>query len=87
MAYVYILRCADGSLYVGSTCNLTERIFWHNEGRGSRFTASRRPVVLAFSEPHATMRSAARRERQIKRWTRGKKEALLAGDYARLKAL
>jgi predicted GIY-YIG superfamily endonuclease len=87
MAYVYILRCADGSLYVGETDNLDARILKHNDGTASAFTAQRRPVLLVYSEMHDVRSAAQARERQLKRWTRAKKEALIAGDLGLLKRL
>jgi putative endonuclease len=84
---VYILRCADGALYVGHTTNLVQRERQHNEGRGGQYTASRRPVCLVYSESHSTLESACAREKQLKRWTAGKKEALIAGDLTLLKQL
>ena len=84
---VYILRCSDGSLYVGSTDDVELRLRRHNEGRGAAFTARRRPVTLAYSESHPTCIGARRREAQIKRWTTAKKEALVAGDRAILHEL
>jgi predicted GIY-YIG superfamily endonuclease len=80
MAYVYILRCADGALYIGVTTALDSRIARHNRGTGSAFTATRYPVSLAYREEHSSMETARARERQLKRWTRAKKEALIAGD-------
>jgi len=84
---VYILRCGDGSDYVGCTDAIEKRVAAHNAGQGAAWTARRRPVRLVFLEQHETESSAARRERQIKRWSRAKKEALIAGDTARLRAL
>ena len=77
MWFVYILRCADDSLYIGEAGNLQARLIKHNEGRASRYTATRRPVRLVFSEAHPDRPSALKRERQLKRWTRAKKEALI----------
>jgi predicted GIY-YIG superfamily endonuclease len=85
--YVYILRCADGLLYVGETRDLDWRVDRHNDGRACQFTRGRGPVQLVYSEPHADRPAALRRERQLKRWTRAKKEALIAGDRALLKQL
>jgi predicted GIY-YIG superfamily endonuclease len=85
--FVYILRCRDNALYVGETNDVDLRVVRHNEGRGSRFTARRLPVTLAFSEPHIARDAALARERQLKRWTRAKKEALIAGDRPTLKRL
>ncbi len=86
MHHVYILRCSDGSFCVGSTEDLECREKAHNDGRGAKYTFLRRPVKLAYSEPHETLEDAVQRERQIKGWTRAKKEALIAGDLDRLKA-
>jgi predicted GIY-YIG superfamily endonuclease len=85
--YVYILRCADGVLYIGETHDVEWRIDRHNDGSACRFTRGRGPVELVYSEPHADRPAALRRERQLKRWSRAKKEALIAGDLARLKKL
>ena len=83
----YILRCADDSLYVGSTDDLSARVLKHNEGRASRFTATRRPVRLAYLEALMSLEQARSRERQLKRWTRRKKEALIERDLDLLKRL
>lgn len=87
MHYVYILRCAGGGLYVGVTRDLDERMYYHRLGKGGAFTAARLPVELAYSEAHDTEQAAVARERQLKRWTRRKKEALIAGNTALLKKL
>jgi putative endonuclease len=85
MHFVYILRCADGSFYVGSTSDPETREAIHNSGRGALHTRLRRPVRLIFTEPFATEAAAVTRERQLKRWTRAKKEALVDGDFERLR--
>jgi predicted GIY-YIG superfamily endonuclease len=85
--YVYILRCRDGSFYVGYTTNTEARVRAHNLGLGAAHTYKHGPVELVYSEPHPTRLGAIRRERQLKRWTRKKKEALIRGDLARLRAL
>ena len=77
---VYILRCVDGIYYVGSTSDVPGRVAAHNAGCGPRFTACRRPVTLRYSERFDTMDQARKREVQIKKWSRAKKEALIAGD-------
>jgi predicted GIY-YIG superfamily endonuclease len=88
MFYVYILRCADGSPYIGHTSNIDDRVIRHNEGRAEcAYTINRRPVAMAYSETFDSRAMAVRRERQIKRWTRAKKEALIAGDLKLLKQL
>ena len=85
MHHVYILRCADGSYYVGTTRDLASREGAHNDGRGAKHTFLRRPVELVYSEPFETLKAADKREHQLKGWTRAKKEALIAGDLDRLK--
>ncbi|MCC7146256.1 MAG: GIY-YIG nuclease family protein [Phycisphaeraceae bacterium] len=82
--FVYILGCADGAYYVGSTTALAARVDTHNTGRGPRFTACRRPVTLLYSESFPTMAQARKREIQIKKWSRAKKQALAAGDIQKL---
>jgi len=85
--WVYIIRCADGSYYTGSSRDLEKRLQAHEEGRAAAYTARRRPLYLAFSEKHDTMEAARRRELQIKRWTRKKKEALITGNEKSLKSM
>jgi predicted GIY-YIG superfamily endonuclease len=87
MHFVYILRCADGSLYIGETEDRDARIALHNEGRACSYTAERRPVAMVYCEEHLNRAAARQREKQIKRWTRRKKEALVAGDLELLKRL
>jgi putative endonuclease len=87
MAWVYILRCSDGTLYVGHTSDVHTRERTHNDGCGGCYTALRRPVSLVYSERHDSIREAIARERQLKRWTRAKKEALIVGDRETLKHL
>ena len=81
MAFVYILRCDDGSLYVGRTDNLDERKRAHDAGEASRYTAERLPVHVVLVEEYESIQLAITRERQIKRWSQAKKEALITGDY------
>ena len=78
MYHVYILRCSDGSLYVGSTNDLSARVARHNAGQGAHFTSTRRPIDLVYSEPHPDRATALQRERQLKRWRRAKKEWLIS---------
>ena len=87
MPYVYILRCADGSYYVGHTDNLRLRLNEHHAGAGANFTATRRPVEMVYAEEHPTSVRAERRELQLKHWSRAKKEALISQDPALLKRL
>ena len=87
-AWVYILRCADGSYYVGSARGTLEhRIAEHKAGIYGGYTAERRPVRLVFAQEFDRITDAVAAERQIKGWSRAKKDALIAGDMARLKAL
>ncbi len=85
--FVYILRCSDGTYYVGHTETLTERLQSHRTARGARYTASRLPVDMVFSEPFPTRVAAMERESQLKRWSRAKKEALIQGDFDALRTL
>ena len=78
--HVYILRCSDGTFYVGHTESLDERIAAHNAGRACAYTRHRRPVELAHTESFDTPSDAVRRENQLKKWSRKKKEALINGD-------
>ena len=75
--FVYILRCGDGTLYTGYARDPRNREKVHNSGRGARYTAGRRPVSLVYSEALGSHGDALRRERQLKRWPRAKKEALI----------
>ena len=78
--YVYLLRCADDTLYTGSTNDLDARELAHNTGRGARYTAGRRPVRVVYSETHESRSAALRREYQLKRLSRAEKEALIAAN-------
>jgi predicted GIY-YIG superfamily endonuclease len=82
--YVYLLRCADNSLYVGETSDLQTRERYHNEGRGGSYTSKRRPVHIVYAEEYSSREEALRRERQIKHWSVQKKELLARGDLAAL---
>lgn len=86
--WVYILRCSDNSYYTGHTDNLDHRIAQHNAGDiAGCYTASRLPVTLAFSQPCATRAEALSAERQIKGWSRKKKEAMMRGDWVEVSRL
>jgi putative endonuclease len=88
-AFVYMLRCADKSYYVGSATgdDLTIRIAQHQSGTYQGYTWSRRPVVLVWSEHFEQITDAIAVERQIKGWSRAKKEALIKTDWASLQRL
>ena len=86
--WVYILRCNDGSYYVGSTSQDPEaRTGEHNAGRFGGYTSTRLPVELVFQESFPDIRQAHDFERQIKGWTRAKKEALIRREWSALPAL
>ena len=87
MPYVYILECADGSYYTGSTWDLERRLWEHRNGLGARHTAKRLPVRLVFCEECDRVEDAYIREKQIQGWSRKKKEALMAGDWGRIHSL
>jgi len=79
--FVYLLRCADGSFYVGHTDDLAQRVAQHQAGEVAGYTHERRPVELAWSQETATREDALSAERRIKGWGRAKKEALVRGDW------
>jgi putative endonuclease len=81
---LYIVRCSDNSLYTGITNDLHRRVKAHNEGRGAKYTSSRRPVVLVYEEQCRTKSAALKRETQIKGWTKARKEALVAAKLGSL---
>ncbi|MCK6451432.1 MAG: GIY-YIG nuclease family protein [Alphaproteobacteria bacterium] len=88
MAFVYMLQCRDGSYYVGSTsASLEHRVAEHDAGKFGGYTATRRPVTLVFSQEFQQITDAVAAERQIKGWGRAKKEALIRGDFERIKQL
>src|ERR1051326_4483971 len=76
--HVYMVRCADGSLYTGYARDPARRVATHNSGRGARYTSGRRPVRLVYSESFDAVGDALRRENELKRWPRRKKELLIA---------
>ena len=88
-AFCYIVRCADGSYYVGSTKadSLDQRVGEHNAGTYGGYTAARRPVALVWAQQFDRIDEAFFLERQIKGWGRAKKEALIRGDWDALTIL
>ena len=86
-AWFYILRLKSGQLYIGSTTNLDQRYKDHCSGKACRTTKLDPPVELVYSEKYDTFAEARRRETQIKRWSRAKKEALVSEDLSKLKGL
>ncbi len=85
--YVYILRCVDYSYYVGHTDDLESRLAQHRAGEVSGYTQGRRPVRLVFSEEFPTRQEALAAERQLKGWSRAKKEAMIMGNWDRVRLL
>jgi putative endonuclease len=77
---MYILKCADGSYYTGSTWNLEKRLAEHQSGLGANHTRKHLPVQLVYCEETDRIEDAYQREKQIQGWSRKKKEALMAGD-------
>lgn len=80
MAWMYILKCCDGSYYVGSTRNLDLRFLQHQSGKGSNYTSGRLPVELVYCEEYERVSDAFYREKQIQGWSRRKREALINGE-------
>ena len=76
--FVYVVRCADGSLYTGYAKDVKARVATHNSGRGAKYTAGRRPVTLVYSQWFKTVGAALRREYAMKQLSRTEKEALVA---------
>jgi type I restriction enzyme R subunit len=85
--YMYILECADGTFYVGSTRDLRSRIAQNEKGEGAQHTAARRPVKLVYYECFDRIDKAFEREKQVQGWSRAKKLSLITGDVESLKAL
>jgi putative endonuclease len=87
-AFLYILRCSDGSFYIGTTRTALEiGIAQHNSGALGGYTATRRPVALVFSQWFDRITDAIENERKLKKWSRAKKEAFIAGDIVTLREL
>ena len=86
-AYTYILQCANGEYYVGSTTDINRRLMEHQAGLGGKFTRTHLPVKLVYIEEYMSISQAFGRERQLHGWSRAKKEALINGDYEMLKQL
>ena len=87
MPYTYILECADGSYYTGSTWNLERRLWQHQQGLGANHTAKRLPVKLVYFEEYDRIDIAFQREKQIQGWSRKKKQALIVSDMNQLHVL
>lgn len=78
-AFVYILRCADGTFYIGTARDIARRVGVHNARKGAKYTRSRLPVRVVYREGPLTLTRALRREYQLKQLTRAAKQALIKG--------
>jgi len=85
--YMYILKCRDGSYYTGSTNDLERRLWQHQNGKGALYTRNRLPVELVYFEEYDRIDYAFYREKQVKDWSRKKKEALIEGKLEELPIL
>ncbi len=83
--YMYILECCDGSYYTGSTIHLDIRLAQHMMGEGAKYTKNRLPVKLLYYEEFERIDKAFYREKQVQKWNRKKKEALIIGQTEELK--
>jgi len=81
-SYVYILKCADDTYYTGVTSNLEQRLFQHSIGfYKNSYTSKRRPITLMFYAEFTDITIAIAKEKQVKKWSRAKKEALINGEF------
>jgi putative endonuclease len=87
MPWVYMLRCRDGSFYVGSTTHLEERVHQHQIGMGAAYTRNRRPVELVWAHETERVAEAFGLEKQIQNWSRAKRIALIEGRFDDLPGL
>lgn len=79
-AFLYILKCADRTFYIGTAKDITRRVAVHNTGKGAKYTRSRRPVKMVYQEGPMSLTRALRREYQLKQLTRLQKQALIRGE-------
>lgn len=77
MYYIYVAECVDGTLYTGYTVNLVKRIKAHNDGKGAKYTRGRTPIVLKYYEEFECKNDAMKRESQIKKYNKTKKNELI----------
>ena len=87
MAHVYILRCGDGSYYVGSTRNLQVRMQQHATGKGAKYTSRRLPIELVWAQETASIAEAYAWEKKVQGWSRAKREALMRDDWDEIQRL
>ena len=84
---MYILKCSDGTFYVGSTRNLDQRLWLHDMGEGAEYTKRRRPLNLVYCEEYPRVDEAFAREKQVQGWSRAKRQALIDGRFDELPGL
>jgi putative endonuclease len=87
MPWMYILLCADGTYYVGSTKSLNLRVYQHQQGLGAMYTSRRLPVKLVYCEEYQKIAEAFAREKQIQGWSHAKRKALIESNFQKLPAL
>ncbi|RMG31051.1 MAG: GIY-YIG nuclease family protein [Methanobacteriota archaeon] len=85
--FVYLLECSDGTIYTGITKNLQQRMKQHASGRGSKYVKGRRPFRLVYYETHANRSMAMKREREIKSFSKFKKQQLIDGFTSQARPL
>ena len=84
-SYVYILKCSDNTFYTGVTSNLNKRLFEHQSSKyPDSYTSQRLPVALVYYAEFTDINYAIATEKQVKNWSRAKKEALIAGEFSEL---
>jgi predicted GIY-YIG superfamily endonuclease len=76
--YFYLLRCSDDSLYAGICIDLEQRVETHQKGKGAKYTRSRLPVALVYQEQQPSKGAALRREAEVRKWTKQRKERLVS---------
>jgi putative endonuclease len=86
-AWFYILRLRSKKLYIGATTDLDQRCREHFDGKACRTTKLDQPIAIVYTEEFGTNIEARRREAQVKRWSRAKKEALVSGNMTKLREL
>ena len=85
--HLYILQNTEGDLYIGQTVDLQERVKRHIQGDGGKYISDHKGFRLVYSEKFTLRSAAMKRETQLKKWSRAKKDALIAGDLKKLKKL
>lgn len=84
MPFMYILECADGTYYTGSTKDLDIRFMQHRSGMGANYTGKTKPMKIAYYEEFARIDDAFFREKQVQRWSHAKKKAIIDGNFEEL---